>query len=55
MNNSKLLDTVETIPTDVKVIPSISVVGLTKTGKTTLVESINKRLGLVVINVQNLI
>lgn len=37
MRSPKLLETNQSIPNDVRVIPSVSVIGLTKTGKTTLV------------------
>ena len=42
-------------PSDVKVIPTVAVIGLPKTGKTTLAANICKRLGLVHIQIQSMI
>jgi len=51
MRNSKLLETNNPIPHDVKVVPSVAVIGLAKTGKTTLVDAVSKKIGLVKLTV----
>ena len=56
-NPIELLESSENIvaPSDVKVIPTVSIIGLPKTGKTTLAANISKRLGLVHIQIQTMI
>ncbi len=55
MRNPKLLQTNQSIPNDIKIVPTVAVIGLPKTGKTTLAESLNKRLGLVRLSLQNIV
>jgi hypothetical protein len=36
MRNPKFLETNEPVPNDIKIVPTVAVIGLPKTGKTTL-------------------
>jgi GTP-binding protein EngB required for normal cell division len=47
MRNPKMLEMNQSVPNDVRVIPSVAVIGLTKTGKSSLVDSVSSKLGLV--------
>jgi deoxyadenosine/deoxycytidine kinase len=55
MKNPKLLETNQSIPNDVRILPSVAIIGLTKTGKTSLTEIVNKKLGLVNLSLENII
>lgn len=55
MRNPKILETNESVPTDIKIVPTISVIGETKTGKTTLAESLHKKMGLIKLSIQNIV
>lgn len=55
MRNPKLLETNSAVPNDIKIIPSAAVVGLPKTGKTTLSTSLSKRLGMVKLSLQSIV
>lgn len=55
MRNPTVLESCLPCPGDIRVVPSVSIIGPPKSGKTTLAENINKKLGLVIISVSNLI
>ena len=42
-------------PSDVAIVPSVAVIGLPKTGKTTLAENLSKKLGLVRLDIQEIV
>ena len=55
MRNPKLLETSESVPHDIRIAPSLAVIGQTKTGKTTLVESLVKKLGMIKISIEKIV
>lgn len=55
MRNPQLLQNNQSVPDDIKIVPSASVMGMPKTGKTTLADSLSKRLGLVKLSLQNIV
>lgn len=55
MRNPQLLHTNPPVPDDIKIVPSAAVMGMPKTGKTTLAESLNKKIGLVKLSLQNIV
>lgn len=50
MRNPKILSQNEAIPQDVKFVPSIAILGKTKTGKTTLAANLSQKYGFTIIN-----
>lgn len=55
MKNPKSLETNSASPHDIRIVPKVSIIGLTKSGITTLTETLHKRLGLVVISLSNIV
>ena len=55
MRNPKILEEVDPPPSDVSIVPTVSVIGKTKTGKTTLAKNLCARLGLVYVSIENII
>lgn len=55
MRNPQLLQINSSVPDEIKIVPSVSVIGMPKTGKTTLVESLSKKLGLVKLSLENIV
>ena len=55
MRNPKLLSTNESVPHDIRIVPTVSVIGQTKTGKTTLSQSLAKKLGMVVVTIEQIL
>lgn len=50
MRNPKSLDQNQAVPKDVKFIPTVFIIGKTKTGKSTLAQNFKDKLGLKIIN-----
>lgn len=55
MRSPQLLHNNPPVPDDIKIVPSAAVMGMPKTGKTTLAESLNKKIGLVKLSLQNIV
>ena len=55
MRNPKLLEANSAVPNDIKIVPSAAVIGLPKTGKTTLSTSLSKRLGMIKLSLQSIV